>query len=79
MKQIKILTYSLDKALSNKYLEVIIQCLELEIFNEKVEVLFGFFSFFRIKPQLSHWISQVLDIVWSLSNIYLIEQSPEYK
>ena len=36
----KPLTYSLDLALSNKYLEAIIQCLELKLFNEKVEVLF---------------------------------------
>ena len=40
MKQIKVFTYSLDLALSNKYLEVVTQCLELEIFDEKVEVLF---------------------------------------
>ena len=33
----------------------------------------------RIKPQLSHSISQVLDIVWSLPNIYMIEQSHDYK
>ena len=36
----KSLTYILDLALSNKYLEVIIQCLEPKIFNEKVDVLF---------------------------------------
>ena len=40
MRQIKIFTYILDFALSNKYLELIIQYLELEVFNEKVEVLF---------------------------------------
>ena len=39
MKQIKVLTYSLDFFLSNNYLEVIIKCLEHKIFNEKVEVL----------------------------------------
>ena len=39
----KILTYSLDFALSNEYLKVIIQCLKLEILNVKVEVLFDFF------------------------------------
>ena len=40
MKQIKIFTFSLYLALSNKYLEVIIKCLEPKIFNEKVEILF---------------------------------------
>ena len=45
MKQIKIFTDSPDLALSNKYLEAIIQSLELEIFNEKVEVLFDFLYF----------------------------------
>ena len=34
------INYSLDVALSNKYLEVIIRCLELKLFNEKDEVLF---------------------------------------
>ena len=43
MKQIKILSYSWDFALSNKYLEVIIQCLEPKLFDDKVEVLFDFF------------------------------------
>ena len=33
-------TSDLELALSNKYLEVIIQCQESKIFNEKVEVLF---------------------------------------
>ena len=45
MKQKRILTYSLDFALSNNYLKVIIQYLELEIFNGKVEVLFDLFYF----------------------------------
>ena len=36
----KILTYSLDLAPSNEYLEVIIESLEPMIFNQKVEVLF---------------------------------------
>ena len=45
MKQIKVFTYSLDLVLSNKYLEVVIQCLELEIFNEKVMVSFKLFLF----------------------------------
>ena len=43
MKQIKVLTYSPDLGLSNKYLEAIIQPLEPKIFNEKVEVLFDLF------------------------------------
>ena len=40
MKQTKVLTYNLDFALSNKYLEVIIKSLEPKISNEKVEVSF---------------------------------------
>ena len=40
MKQKKIVTNSMDFALTNTYLEVIIQCLEPKIFSEKVEVLF---------------------------------------
>ena len=35
------LTYGLDLALSNKNLEVITECLESKIFDEKVEVLFS--------------------------------------
>ena len=36
------------------------------------------FLFFRIKPQLSHWILWVLDM-WSLPTVYLIEPIPDYK
>ena len=43
MRQTKIFSYSPDLALSNKYLEVILECQEPKIFNEKVEVLFDFF------------------------------------
>ena len=35
MNRKKIHAYSLDVALSNKYLEVIIKCLELKLYNEK--------------------------------------------
>ena len=42
MKQIKVPVYSLDFALSNKYFELIIQCLEPKILTEKVQVLFVF-------------------------------------
>ena len=42
IKQIKIQTYSMDLAISNECLKVIKLCLEPEIFNEKVEVLFVF-------------------------------------
>ena len=35
----KILTYSLDLALSKEYLEVIIESLEPMVFNEKVKIL----------------------------------------
>ena len=41
----KIITYSLDIVLSNKYYKMIIQPLEPKIFNQKVEVLFDFFYF----------------------------------
>ena len=44
MRRIKKFTYCPDSTLSNKYLKVIIQCLERKIFNEKVQVLF-----FKIK------------------------------
>ena len=54
MKQKKIHSYSLDFALSNKYLEVILQCLEPKILNEKVEVLFYKMKKIQIKPLLSH-------------------------
>ena len=54
MNQIWILTYSIDWSLSNKYLQVTIQCLEPKIFNVKVEVLFYTIKKIRIKPQLSH-------------------------
>ena len=36
----KLKTYSLDLALSNEYLDLIIKYLDPKIFNEKVEVLF---------------------------------------
>ena len=39
MKQIKILTYSIDFSLSNIYLKVMIQPLEPRIFDEKNEVI----------------------------------------
>ena len=46
MKHIKILTLSWNFALSIKYLEVIIRCLEPKLFDEKVDVLL---DFYRIK------------------------------
>ena len=61
MRQIKILTVSLDLALSNTYLQVIKQLVGPKIFNEKVEVLFAFF--YRIKPQLSYLMFKVLEII----------------
>ena len=55
MRQIKILINSLDLALSNKYLEVVIQCSEPKILNEKVMVVFYKKNKkIRIEPQLSH-------------------------
>ena len=41
----KINAYSLYVALSNKYLEVIIRCLELMFFNERVKFYSIFFYF----------------------------------
>ena len=38
MKQKTILSYSLDLTLSNKYLKVVIQCLEPKILNKKVSI-----------------------------------------
>ena len=42
-----------------------------------------FFDFFYlivgIKPQLSHWLSWVKEIVWTVLNVFLIEPSWEYK
>ena len=40
MLQINILAHRLEFDLSNKYLQVIIQCSQPMIFNEKAEVLF---------------------------------------
>ena len=45
MRQIKILTYSWDLALSKMYLEVMTQCLGAKLFDHKVDVLFDFFYF----------------------------------
>ena len=67
----------MDLVLSIKYLEVIIECLEIEILNEK-KIFIRFVLFYRIKIQLDHLISKFLDIVWSLPNIYLKEQSKDY-
>ena len=42
MRRIKILTYSLDLALTIN-IDKLSQSLEIKIFNEKVEILFDFF------------------------------------
>ena len=39
------MAHSLDFTLSNKYFEIILRCLKLEIFNEKAECLLNFFIF----------------------------------
>ena len=39
----KINAYSLDVALSNKYLEIIIRCLELWLYNQKDQFFLVFF------------------------------------
>ena len=77
MKQIKILTYILDFALSNKYLKVIIHCLEPMISNEKGDILFGFF----IKNKTSTFSFNKLNSKNCMLplNIYLIDASPDYK
>ena len=65
-------------ALSNKYLEVIIKSLESKIFNEKVEVLF-----YKIKKsnKTSTFSVNIFDSIDCMmtSNVYLIEQSQDYK
>ena len=53
MKQKKMLSYIINLAQSNKYIQVNIHYLESTIFNAKVEVLFDIL-FHRTKPQLSH-------------------------
>ena len=40
MKSINVLAHNLDLVLLDKCSEMVISCLELEIFNKKVEVLF---------------------------------------
>ena len=44
MKRNKIFSHNPDLALSDKYSEMVIPCLEIEFFNEKVDVLFDFIS-----------------------------------
>ena len=44
MAQIKILSYRLNLVLLNEYLIVIATIFEPKIFNEKVDVLFDFFT-----------------------------------
>ena len=43
IKHIKVKTYNVDLAQSNKYLEVIIQSLKPKIFDEKVAFVIDFF------------------------------------
>ena len=65
MNEIKMLIYSLDFALSNKYLELIIQFLDPQIFNQKVGILF--YKIKRLNKNLTFSSNnQALDIVWSL-------------
>ena len=45
MKHIKILPYSLDLVLSNKYFEVVILSLNPQILNKKVDDSFDLFYF----------------------------------
>ena len=54
IKQIKVLAYSLDLTLCNKYLELFIQCREPKIFNEKDDDLFVCFRLLYRIPQISH-------------------------
>ena len=77
MIQIKILTYILDFAPSNKYLNIIIHCLEPMMSNEKGDVLFGFF----IKNKTSIFSFNKLNFKNCMLplNIYLINASPDYK
>ena len=45
--------HCLNLNLLNKYLEAVIECLEPNIFNENVDVLFDFFNLLK-KHHLSH-------------------------
>ena len=45
----KVLTYIIDFAPINKYLKVIVQCLESKIFKDKGDVLFVFFFILQSK------------------------------
>ena len=45
MKPMNTLINTTYLALLDKYLKLIIRCLEFEILNKKVEVLFDFFNF----------------------------------
>ena len=64
MKQKTILSYSLDLILSNKYLEVVIQCLEPKILNKKVDILF--FFFFYLKNKISTLSLSILGFTHSM-------------
>ena len=73
MKQIKVLTYNFDFALSNKYLEVIIKSLEPKISNEKVEV-----SFYKTKKtnKTSTFSFNILDSKdFMITSKYLFDRS----
>ena len=50
----KRLFYILNFALSNKYIQVIIQSVQPKIFDAIVDILYDFVLFYRIKPQLYH-------------------------
>ena len=74
MKQIRIFAYSLDLVLSNKYIQVTIQCLEPKVFNVKVEVLFYKIKKFEKTSTLSLNIFGSRDFMSTWK-----EQSPYYK
>ena len=69
MKQIKVLTYILDFALSNKYLKIIINCLGHKILNEKCDFLFVFV----FKNKTSTFLSLNLSYKHCMIQIFILK------
>ena len=78
IKQIRILNYGLESALSNNYLEVTILCLEPKVFNVLVEVLFYMLKKTNKTSTFSSNILDSKDCMMALKNS-LIEPSLDYK
>ena len=72
------MVYDLDLVLSVKFSQLSLLCLELYISNGKVAVLFIEITKSWIKPQLSHFVYQVLDTVKTFLKTYMIESSLDH-